>query len=107
MDTLHALKDKGTLIVAYTESMGFYTNDRIRRLELDGVIDFIYSPEDHDLPPGMSPDQIRKYPAEHYELKRSKTRHTPKGEIKPNRQILLEITRTLECSHNRAADNFD
>ncbi len=95
MDTLRALKDEGTLIVAYTESMGFYTNDRIRRLELDGVIDIVYSPEDHDLPPGMSAEQIRKYPAEHYMLKYSKSRHTPKGEIKPNREILLDIIKDV------------
>jgi phosphoglycolate phosphatase-like HAD superfamily hydrolase len=91
MDTLRTLKEKGTLIVAYTESMGFYTNDRIRRLELDGIIDLVYSPEDHELPPNMTPEQIRKYPAEHYRLKYTQTRHTPTGQRKPNPELLLKI----------------
>ena len=79
--TLQILREKGCLIVGYTESMGFYTNYRIRQLGLDGVLDYLYSPPDHDLPPGMTPEQVRKYPAAHYKLKRTKHNYTPKGEL--------------------------
>jgi phosphoglycolate phosphatase len=90
-ETLSTFKERGCLVVAYTESQYFYTADRIRRLELDGLIDIIYSPEDHELPQGSSRGEIRKYPKEHYELKITKHRHTPKGELKPNPQLLLDI----------------
>ena len=91
MATLQTLKRRGCLIVGYTESMGFYTNYRIRRLNLDGVLNYLYSPPDHDLPPGMTPEQIRRFPAAHYRLKKTKHRYTPKGELKPNPQLLLDI----------------
>lgn len=91
MATLQSLKEKGCLVVGYTESMGFYSNYRVRQLGLDGVLDYLYSPPDHDLPPGMTIEQIRKYPASYYELKRTKHNHTPKGELKPNPKLLLDI----------------
>lgn len=97
MGTLKTLKDRGCLIVGYTESMSFYTNDRVRRLDLDGVVDFIYSPADHDLPKGMSPEQIRWYSADHYQLKYTEHKHTPKGELKPNPQLLLDIVQDIDA----------
>jgi len=95
MATLRTLKDSGVLIVAYTESMAFYTNYRMRRLELDGVIDYLYSPKDHDLPFAMEPEQVRKYPSEHYRLKFTEHRHTPEGELKPNPRVLLDIVQDI------------
>src|SRR5664280_2145299 len=67
--SLLKIKGSGARIVAYTESMSFYSNYRVRRLGLDGVIDFVFSPEDHDLPEGLSPEEVRKYPASHYSLR--------------------------------------
>jgi FMN phosphatase YigB (HAD superfamily) len=90
-DTLRTLKEHGVLIIGYTESMAFYTNYRIRRLGLDGLIDLLYSPEDHDLPNNLNPRQIRRYPEHQYELNVTKHRHTPKGELKPNPKILTDI----------------
>lgn len=91
MATLQAIRDKGCLIVGYTESMSYYSNYRVRHLGLDGVLDYLYSPPDHDLPTGMTTEQIRRYPATHYDLKRTKHNHTPKGELKPNPRLLLDI----------------
>jgi phosphoglycolate phosphatase-like HAD superfamily hydrolase len=91
MQTLQTLKDAGVLVVAYTESMAFYTNYRLRHLQLDGLIDYLYSPADHDLPSGMTEDEIRRYPPEHYHLRYTEHRHTPKGELKPNPKILKSI----------------
>src|SRR5262245_45098031 len=43
-ETLLKLKGRGTRIVGYTESMAFYSNYRIRRLGLDGVLDYVFCP---------------------------------------------------------------
>jgi phosphoglycolate phosphatase-like HAD superfamily hydrolase len=91
LETLWAVKDQGSRIVGYTESMEFYTNYRMRHLGLDGVIDYLYSPPDHDLPLGKSLEEIRKYPSESYELKSTIQRHTPKGVTKPSPEVLKQI----------------
>lgn len=91
LQTLTLLKSRGCMVIGYTESMAFYSAYRVRKLELDGLIDFLFSPEDHDLPANISREDIRKYPAEHYAFKKTHHRHTPKGELKPNPHILQEI----------------
>ncbi len=91
MHTLRSLRAAGAIIIGYTESMAYYSNYRLRRLGLDGVLDYLYSPPDHDLPRGLTPAELRKYPATSYELRRTVHRHTPKGVLKPNPILLLEI----------------
>jgi phosphoglycolate phosphatase len=90
-DTLHFLKDSGCRIVGYTESLEFYSLYRIRKLNLDGLLDFVYTPPDHPLPSGMSREKIRLYPLESYDLTATKSRHTPPGELKPNPKLLADI----------------
>ncbi len=89
--SLQILKEKGCMVVAYTESLEFYTKYRIKKLGLDRLIDYLYSPADHILPNGISPEQIRMYSAEHYRLEHAVQRYTPKGELKPNPEILSQI----------------
>ncbi|WP_171206144.1 HAD family hydrolase [Ruegeria sp. HKCCA0235A] len=101
-ETLSFLASKGVTIVAYTESMAFYTNYRLRKLALDETIDILFSPEDHDLPKGMDVHTIRKYPAESYQLKKTIHKYTPTGQFKPNVDILNAILseiglRTEDC----------
>lgn len=91
MDALQRIRASGCAIVVYTESMAFYSNYRIRYFCLDGLIDYIYSPKDHDIPRGLSTEQIRRYPASHYELKKTIHCHTPAGVLKPSEQLLLSI----------------
>jgi phosphoglycolate phosphatase-like HAD superfamily hydrolase len=91
METLEEIKDRGTLIVGYTESMEFYSNYRLRKFGLDRVLDFLYSPKDHDLPPGRSSDEIRFHPQDKYLLRRTINRYTPKNERKPSARVLLDI----------------
>ena len=98
IETLRQLKNHGCMIVAYTESMAFYTNYRIRNLSLDGVIDYLYSPEDHDLPRGLTPEQIRYYEDEKYQLRQTEHRYTPRGEKKPNPHVLLQIISDISAS---------
>ena len=94
-ETLLTIKGRGALIVGYTESMAFYSNYRIRRLGLDGVFDYIFCPEDHLLPEGLSPDDLRSYPAEHYKFKYTDLRNTPKGSKKPDKAVLNSIIKDL------------
>jgi FMN phosphatase YigB (HAD superfamily) len=94
-ETLLKIKGSGAAVVGYTESMGFYSNYRVRRLGLDGVFDFMFSPEDHDIPASISREDIRKYPASHYEFRYTKQRHTPKHSFKPDASVLAQIIETL------------
>lgn len=58
-ETLQTLKANGCVVVGYTESMAFYSNRRVKKLGLDGLLDYIYSPKDHDLPAGLSLEDPR------------------------------------------------
>lgn len=80
--------------------MEFYSNYRVRRLGLDGVLDYVFSPEDHDLPEGISRDEIRKYPSSHYDFRYTAHRHTPKGSLKPDPNVLLSIIADLKANQS-------
>lgn len=90
-ETLRELREAGCLLVGYTESMAFYSIYRMRKLNLDGALDYLYSPADHDVPAGQSIKQIRYYDADKYRLHKTEHRHTPAGEAKPNPRVLLDI----------------
>jgi phosphoglycolate phosphatase len=90
MSSLKKLKANGIITVSYTESTSFYVNYRFRKLELDTVIDYLYSPPDHSLP-YEDISSLRKYPRESYLLKQTVHRYTPQGEKKPNPHILSSI----------------
>jgi phosphoglycolate phosphatase-like HAD superfamily hydrolase len=100
-ETLRRLRSLGCLLIGYTESMACYTQFRMRALELDRCLDYLYSPPNHDLPPGMSPyapwmmDFVVDPP-----LRRTMARYTSHGEVKPNRRILLEIVRDVGVSRD-------
>jgi len=94
-ETLRALKSKGCVVVGYTESMAFYSNRRVKRLGLDGLLDCLYSPEDHDLPHGLSREDLRQYPPEEYRLFHTLHRHTPRGVLKPSPEVLLDIVKEV------------
>ena len=97
------VKRKGTKIVAYTESMAFYSAYRLKRFGLDGVIDVLFSPEDHDVPSGVSIDKLRRFPDEFYELQVTETRHTPPGALKPNPRVLLDILQAIGAKADHCA----
>jgi FMN phosphatase YigB (HAD superfamily) len=94
-EVLQELGNRGVKLVAYTESMAFYSAQRLRDLNLDLLIEVLYSPEDHQLPNNMTPEQVRQYPPEHYQLRKTIHRHTPKGELKPNPDILRTILKDV------------
>jgi phosphoglycolate phosphatase-like HAD superfamily hydrolase len=94
--TLTELKAEGVLIAAFTESKAFYTNYRFRKLGLDGLVEYLYSPQDHSMPDGTA--SARYYDADSYNFKRTIHRFTPEGEVKPNPGILLDIVADLGAS---------
>ena len=94
-ETLLKIKGQGTIIIGYTESMAFYSNYRVRRLGLDGVLNHVFCPEDHIIPAGLSIEDFRKYPTEHYELRYTKQHFTPKGSKKPDTKVLNAIVDDL------------
>jgi FMN phosphatase YigB (HAD superfamily) len=91
MPTLARLRATGVLIVVYTESLAYYTNFRVRRLELDDMIDFLYSPQDHEIPAELRKPSARSLNAEENVLLHVQHRFIPKGVIKPNPEVLLDI----------------
>lgn len=82
-DTLTWLKRNDIKVIAYTESIRYYTADRLARLNVDSLIDVLYSPADHVLPAGVTP-----YPDPAPSLIK---RETPVGETKPNVHVLRSI----------------
>ena len=94
--TLSTLKARGVMIAAFTESKAFYTNYRFRKLGLDGLVDYLYSPRDHSMPSDTS---IRRYyDADSYSIKKTIHHFTPDGELKPNPHLLLAIISDLGAS---------
>jgi len=78
-------------VIAYTESRAYYADYRVRTLELDGALDYLYSLPDHALPEGVTASQIRRYPPEHYRLRSTVARHTREGTWKPDASVLRDI----------------
>lgn len=97
-ETLTTVRGTGALIVVFTEALDYYARERIRRLGLDGLVDFLYSPPDHDLPSGFE----RYYPEEHYGLECTEHRHLEHGFQKPDPAILVEILEECGLSKDQA-----
>lgn len=100
-EALKRIRAEGSLIVGYTESMAFYTMNRLKTLGLDGVIDILYSPADHDFPDGFL-ERKRSLSADHYKLLYTAHKYTPKGELKPNPDILGKILLDLNIRPHQA-----
>lgn len=90
-ETLEQVTGSGVPIVAYTDSLAFYSLQRLKRLSLDGVIDALYSPPDHDLPEGRCLNDIRTLSETEYELQRTRHKLLPEGAAKPDPRVLKTI----------------
>ncbi len=100
-DTLSTLKERGCVVAAYTESLAWYSRDRVRRLGLDGVLDYLYSPRDHDIPAGVSLTDIRRFPDSHYELQRTVHVQLPHAVTKPDPEVLGDIVAQVGTERER------
>lgn len=90
-DTLVSINRVGTPVVAYTESLEFWTRWRMQVTGLDGIIDVLYSSPDHDSPAGIDPKERRTLPADEYSLKSTKHRKVGPGIVKPDVHVLRQI----------------
>ena len=90
LETLCKLKSMGCLIVGYTESMAFYSRYRMKKLGLDGIIDYLYSPKDHDFSKNLDKNKVEHYQKK-YNFLYTVHRNTPAGELKPNPNVLKDI----------------
>jgi phosphoglycolate phosphatase len=95
LDTLTEIRSRGTTLAAYTESQAFHTTARVKKLGLDGILDYLYSPRDHDWPEGVSPEELRRLESEAYDLTDTEARHTPPGHLKPSPVVLESIVSAL------------
>ncbi|MCH2256924.1 MAG: HAD hydrolase-like protein [Alteromonas sp.] len=86
-DTLAELRAKRVRVIAYTESKEWYTKFRLKRFGLDYFIEKVYSPGDHERLP-IEDNMRTDISFDNVEFKK-----TPKDELKPNPQLLLDIIR--------------
>lgn len=105
LETLEQLRSQGVKIVAYTESGAYWTEWRMRRTGLDGIIDVLYSSEDHDLAAGIDASALRTghYDDSEYGLKKTHHSQIPVGVLKPNSEILNLILEENSVSAEYAA----
>jgi len=89
-ETLATLRSKNIQIVIYTESLAYYTNFRIRRLELDDLVDVIFSPPDHAVPITSTGHNLGPSNGNAH-LSHARHEFLPQGVIKPNPGVLLDI----------------
>lgn len=100
--TLLELRSRGFMVVAFTESVAYWTEWRIRHTGLDGLIDVLYSAPDHDLPTGVTFESLRRGQPDDYGLKSTEHRHIPKGEVKPSEIILRSILKDCDKTPEEA-----
>ncbi|MER6285278.1 HAD family hydrolase [Streptomyces sviceus] len=101
-ETLHELQRRKIPIVAYTESVAYWSEWRIRNTGLDGLVTVMYSSPDHDFPTGVSAQQLRTQPPHAYGLRKTVHRHVPPGVLKPNAEVLRSILSDFRASPETA-----
>lgn len=90
-EVFERLADCNVPVVGYSESVAYWTEWRIRKTDLDGLMKTLYTSADHDLPDGVSIEDLRTRPGREYGLKRTDHRHVPAGSLKPNPLVLRKI----------------
>lgn len=83
--------------VAYTESRSYWTRWRMKKLDLDGVVDRLYSSDDHGTPDTVDVRGVRLDPEVDFRLTVTEHRHVQAGLVKPNPLILSEIADDYGC----------
>ncbi len=87
VETLRQIKSRGTKVVAFTESYVFFTKYRIKHLNLDGIIDTIYSPKGSNLPLSV----YRHYSEDFWDPQVTEIRTLSNDIRKPSAEILNQI----------------
>lgn len=95
---LRELKSKDVLVVAYTESMGFYTSYRLEQLDLDGIVDLLVCPPDHVIPMQGRTGYLETFQSVRGNLQRTQIVNEFGQHKKPNPAILEDILRYIGAS---------
>lgn len=101
MDTLQQLKQIGCRIAVFTESTGFYSRQRIQKLGLDGIVDFLYSPTDHRVPKNIKRSEKRQYSDKYYRLAHTEHRYLREKKRKPAPQFLRRIIKEIKADRTQ------
>jgi phosphoglycolate phosphatase len=96
-ETLSEISKKGTLLIGFTESMAFYTTMRIKCLELDGILNYVYTAHNHVIPETINLNKFRNHRNDYYELTQTKLKLSPKESKKPDSSILLKIIKDVNA----------
>jgi phosphoglycolate phosphatase len=96
--TLKTIRSAGVPVVGYTESLAFWTEWRMRRLGIDGLLSALYSSPDHDLPEGVSFENLRTQSPNHYGLRLTPHKHVTAGLTKPSTAVLTQIIQSMGAS---------
>lgn len=97
-ETLVELKKRGCLIVGYTDSQTLYTDYRIKKLNLDGVIDFLYSSPTHEFDEKNHSETEHFFPSQISPLQYTTHLQTPKDTSKPSPEVLISIIKDIGVS---------
>jgi phosphoglycolate phosphatase-like HAD superfamily hydrolase len=95
VETLADLKARGCLLVGCTGARAYYAAQRVRVLGLDGILDYLYSREDHAVPAGIPPASLRRLSPGAYALEATIHRCMEEGMAKPDPRLLLRIVDEL------------
>lgn len=94
LSTLRELKSRGINVVAFTESYGVYTAYRFQACGIDGLVDDLFSPENHRISTSRYASLSHSHVDDHV-LENTRLHYTPAGEVKPNPAILRDITNQI------------
>jgi FMN phosphatase YigB (HAD superfamily) len=98
LKSLKQIKNQGTLIIGFTESKSFFTKYRIKHLDIDGLIDYIYAPIDFGAPESVS----QVYPESYWEPEITEFRYLSNEVSKPKPEILEIIIKDFGAEKNKS-----
>ncbi|MGH6727889.1 MAG: HAD family hydrolase [Pseudolabrys sp.] len=98
LECLQKLKASGKTLAVFTESQTFYTVMRFKKLGLEGLVQYLFTSEDHETPEASYLQAVRAHPPEHYQIKETIQRSVGKGRLKPDPEILNRIVTEVGAS---------
>jgi FMN phosphatase YigB (HAD superfamily) len=100
VETLNTLKRFKKTLVVFTESQTFYTSMRFKKLGLEGLVDFLFTSDDHETPDSNYLASVRKHPPGHYEIMHTRHRSVGWGRLKPDPEILRAIVKEIGATED-------
>jgi phosphoglycolate phosphatase len=94
-ETLAELRRRGVAVVALTDAPRNAVENRVRLLELDGLLDALYALRGYELPANVNPEIRRRDEAGHYRLKSTRVVELPRQAEKPDPRGLRRVLRDL------------